>query len=514
MLNVDVNIQYYLEKALEKAYEKSTPVDRVCGIVMNPNTGAVLAMATSYSYDSNNPAYITNKEVAAQLAGLEPGTDEYHEIELNEWSRQWRNKAVSDLYNPGSVFKIITGASALEADAITLDDTFRCNTMIKVADTPISCWSFSDHGSQNLALAMTNSCNPVFVQIGQRLGVDNFTKYFRAFGFTERTGIDLPSEADPIFFAPESMSVVDLAVSSFGQGNKLTPIQMISACSAAINGGYLYTPQVVDKIVDSNGNVIKDIEPVAKRQVISEEVSGEIRKILENVVDSSHHGNSFIEGYRIGGKSGTSQKMDEDPSGNTYVASYCAFAPADDPQVIMLIVIDHPIGAEYYGSQLAAPIATELLEEILPYMGYYPQYSDEQLAQMQVNVPNIEFVSVSDAKKTLEDLGLKTEVKGEGETVYKQMPQSVTVERGSTVILYTDENYTEELVTVPDIKGLSRQAAKEALEAVGLNLSSQGNGIYDEGAVASDDQSCPALSSVPVGTAVSVTFEETEMRSW
>ncbi len=514
VLNIDANIQYQLEKALEKAYEKSTPVDRVCGIIMNPNTGAVYAMATKYAYDNNSPAEITNESVAAQLAALDPGSDEYHEIELNEWSRQWRNKAVSDLYNPGSVFKVITGASALEDNAITLDDTFTCNTQIVVADTPISCWSFVNHGSQNLAAAMTNSCNPVFVQISQRMGVQRFMKYFRAFGFTEKTGIDLPGEADPFYFDVDNMSIVDLAVSSFGQGNKITPIQMITAYSAAINGGYLVTPQVVDKIVDPNGNVVKDFDTVVKRQVISEEVSAEIRAILENVCTSSPSGNCLIKGYRIGGKSGTSQKMDEDVTGNTYVASYCAFAPADDPQVVMLIVIDHPLGAEYYGSQLAAPVCTEIFTEILPYMGYFPQYTDEELAEMQVNVSNVEYSSVTDAEKTLKDLGLNVEVKGTGTTVYKQVPSLVTVERGSTVVLYTDENYTEETTTVPNIQGLSREKAKEVLAAAGLNLSSQGSAIDEEDSIASDDQSFPAQSTAPVGSAVSVTFQSQSVGSW
>ena len=309
------------------------------------------------------------------------------------------------------------------------------------------------------------------------------------------------------------MSIVDLAASSFGQSNKITPIQMITAYCAVINGGYLVTPQVVDKILDPKGNIVLDNEPVIKRQVISSEVSAEMRAILENVVNSAQGSNSYIKGFRIGGKSGTSQKLDEDVKGETYVASYCAFAPADDPEVIMLVMVDHPTGEDYYGSQVAAPICVEVFEELLPYLGFFPSYTDEELSELQVSVPNTEYTQPADAQKTLTDLGLKVKIVGSGNTVYKQVPFAVNVEKGSTVVLYTEKNYTETQAVVPNLQGLSRHEAKSLLESVGLNLTSEGSAIDQEDAVASSDQSYAANTMAPVGTAVSVTFVSKKISS-
>lgn len=512
-LNIDVNIQYHLEKALKKAYDENKPNERACGIIMNPNTGEIYAMATTYSYDPNNPAEITDSEAAAELEKLDPDSQEYSDLQLNAWSTQWKNKAISELYFPGSVFKVITGSSALEEKAISLEDTFSCHTSITVADRSFNCWATYDHGSQNLAAAMLNSCNPAFVQIGQRLGAEGFFKYFKAYGFTELTGIDLPGEASSIYMPLSRMGSVELASSSFGQTNKVTPIQMITAYAACINGGYLVTPQIVDKIVDSNGNVVKDFETVVKRQVISEETSAAMREILEGVVNGQQGSNCYIQGYRIGGKSGTSQKIDVDSTGNTYVASYCAFAPADDPEIIMLVMVDDPTGEKYYGSQVAAPICVEVLSEVLPYMGFFPEYTEEELETLQVSVPNVEYSTVESATKTLEDLGLEVKVQGDGDSVVKQVPTAVSVERGSSVVLYTEEDYTEDTVVVPNLQGLTKEQAKSTLEAYGLNLSPQGSAAYEDGALATDDQDYAVGANVPMGTAIKVTFEQSTVGS-
>ncbi len=512
-LNIDVNIQYHLERALKKAYDENKPNERACGIIMNPKTGEVYAMATSYSYDPNNPAQITSDQMAAELEKLDPDSQEYSDLQLNAWSTQWKNKAISELYFPGSVFKVITGSSALEEKAISLEDTFSGHTSITVADRNFNCWATYDHGSQNLATAMLNSCNPAFVQIGQRLGTEGFFKYFKAYGFTELTGIDLPGEASSIYMPLSRMGSVELASSSFGQTNKVTPIQMITAYSACVNGGYLVTPQIVDKIVDSNGNVVKDFDTVVKRQVISEETSAAMREILEGVVNGQQGSNCYIQGYRIGGKSGTSQKIDVDSTGNTYVASYCAFAPADDPEIIMLVMVDDPTGEKYYGSQVAAPICVEVLSEVLPYMGFFPEYTEEELEKLQVSVPNVEYTSIDSAKKTLEDLGLEVKLQGSGDSVLKQVPKAVSVERGSSVVLYTEEGYTEDTVVVPNLQGLTKEQAKNTLEAYGLNLSPQGSAAYEEGALAKDDQDYSEGANVPVGTAVKVTFEQSSVGS-
>ncbi|MDO5125110.1 MAG: penicillin-binding transpeptidase domain-containing protein [Ruminococcus sp.] len=506
-LNIDVNIQYHLETALQKAVDMHKPTERACGIIMNPKTGQVYAMATNYSYNPNSPAEITDKDISAQLAKMDEESKEYAEKRLNAWSVQWKNKAISELYFPGSVFKVITGSSALEEKAISLQDTFSCNTFIQVADYKIHCWSTNDHGSQNLALSMLNSCNPAFVQIGQRLGAEKFSEYFKAYGLTEKTGIDLPSEVSSIYMPLSRMGSVELASSSFGQTNKVTPIQMITAYSAVINGGYLITPQIVDKITDSNGNVVKDFDTQVKRQVISEETSKEMREILEGVVSGQPGSNCYIKGYRIGGKSGTSQKLDTDNS-ETYVSSYCAFAPADDPEVIMLVMVDHPTGGDFYGSIVAAPICVEVFSDVLPYLGLFPEYTEEELEKLQIAIPNVELDSVSNATKTLEGLGLNVKVVGDGDSVVKQMPTSISVERGSSVVLYTDESYNTNTVTVPNIQGLTREQAKQILESYGLNLSVIGAGADENGAIASYDQNYAEGAIVPEGTAITVTFVE------
>ena len=504
-LNLDVNIQYHLETALQAAVDEHKPAERACGIIMNPKTGQVYAMATNYGYDPNNPAEITNQETKDKLKGLKKDTKEYNAVQLDAWSTQWKNKAISELYFPGSVFKVITGSSALEEKAISLDDRFSCNTFIQVADAKINCWSTHDHGSQNLAQAMLNSCNPAFVQIGQRLGKEKFCQYFEAYGFTERTGIDLPSEATSIYMPLSRMGSVELASSSFGQTNKITPIQMITAYSAVVNGGYLVTPHIVDKITDSNGNVIKSFDTDVKRQVISEDTSAKMREILEGVVNGQTGSNCYIKGYRIGGKSGTSQKLDTD-NATTHVASYCAFAPADDPEVIMLVMVDHPTGDKYYGSQVAAPICVNVFSEILPYLGLFPEYTEDELENMQVSVPNVEYADIENATKTLESLGLNVKVEGDGKSVVKQIPSGISVEKDSTVILYTDKSYEKNKVAVPNITGLTRAQAKAALEQVGLTLNAKGNAADEKGAVASADQNYAYGQNVPVGTAVTVTF--------
>ncbi len=515
-LNIDSNIQFMLEKALKDAVAEHKPKYRAAGIVMNPKTAQVLAMATDFSYDPNEPSEITDKATAKALAGMSEESEEYKKARLDAWSTQWKNKAVSEIYFPGSVFKIFTGASALEENAITLQDTFSCNTLIKIADREFHCWSFVDHGMQDLQTAMVHSCNPAFVQIGLTLGGEKFCDYLDAFGFTDLTGIDLPGESMSITvnntLGKDNIGPVELASSSFGQTNKLTPIQMITAASAVVNGGNLLTPQVVNTITDENGNIVKKNEVIKKRQVISQKTSDEMRTILENVVKTEKSGNCYIQGYRIGGKSGTSQKLDEDPRGTTYVSSYCAFAPADDPQVIMLVLVDEPTGDKYYGSQVAAPVCVSVMTEMLPYLEIFPQYTEEERKTLQVSVPNVQTYKVNSAKQTLENLSLKVTVIGNGENVVKQYPTGVSIENGGTVVLCTDDTRPD-TVTVPSLLGLTRQQAKDLLSSYGLNLTAQGSGASEEGAVAQGDQQATAGRKVPVGTAVSVTFASSTVHS-
>lgn len=505
VLNIDITIQSALENALLDCVETHAPLGRATGIIMNPNTGAVYAMASTYGYDLNNPAEITNPITKAEIDAMPEGDDKTN-AKSTAWATQWKNKAISEIYFPGSVFKVITASSALEEQTINIGQHFGCGMVYTVADTDFHCWATYDHYSQTLYDAMMNSCNPAFIRIGETLQPALFSKYYAAYGFTEKTGIDLPGEVSSLYVPEERMGPVELGSSSFGQTNKVTAIEMITAYAAVVNGGYLVTPQVVDKIIDSNGNVVKDIEPVIKRQVISEDTSAQMRDVLEYVVENAKGGNSYISGYKIGGKSGTSQKIDEDPTGHTYVGSYCAFAPADDPQVILLIAVDDPQNGEFYGSQVAAPYATQVLEAILPYLGIYPEYTEEQLEEIAVSIKNTEFADVEDAKATLGALGLNVTVIGNGDSVVTQVPSSGQTKRGSMVILYTEANAVQETATVPSLAGLTLEEAEKRLAEVGLNLLPSGSAAYTDGATAGYDQSQAAGTVVLKGSVVSVTF--------
>ena len=356
---------------------------------------------------------------------------------------------------------------------------------------------------------MTNSCNPAFVQIGQALGAEKFCEYFESYGLTEPTGIDLPSEATSFYVPYSRMGPVELGSSSFGQTNTITPIQMITAYAAAINGGDLVTPYVVSKIVDANGNVVRTTEPNIRRQVISDETSAEMRQVLEDVVNTKNGSNAYIKGYRIGGKSGTSQKQEENIKqgrDDLYVSSYCAFAPADDPEIIMLIMVDEPTGKDYYGSVVAAPSVAEVLSEALPYLGYYPEYTEEELEQMDITVPDVVEQSVTTASDTLTSLGLKAVVVGNGDEVVAQVPErGSAVRRNGKIILYTEDDYEEETVTVPNLSGMTLSQVNETLSAYDLNLKVSGGAAQREGALATV-QNYGEGAIVTKGTVIEVVF--------
>lgn len=507
--NIDTTIQYYVEKALASAVQSNSAINRGCAIVMNCNTGAVLAMATEPDYDLNNPTDIYDQTTAELLAGILDSGDEqlYNTTRANAWNLQWTNKAISSLYYPGSVFKVVTGSAALEENAVGLTSKFYCSGSIEVADQLIHCWTTKGgHGSQNFVEAMTNSCNPAFVEIGQALGAKAFSEYFEAFGLTEKTGIDLPAEASSIYYDASRMTTINLATSSFGQANKITPIQMITAFSAVVNGGYLVTPYIVNKIVDSDGNLVKEFTPTIKRQVISEETSAIMRDTLETVVTTNSGSNVYIKGYDIGGKSGTSQKLDENPKGDTYVSSYCAFFPADDPEIIMLVMIDEPTNGLYYGSAVAAPVVSEVFNEILPYLGYYAEYDEEEIESLDVNVPDVVGSNADKATATLEALGLDAEVIGSGSAVVKQVPSSGnSMPKGCTVVLYTDEEYEEENVYVPDLTGYTLNEANKKLAKLGLNLKPLGGAAHKTGATCSGVMNYKE-AYVPKGTIIEAYF--------
>lgn len=513
-LTLDMTLQYYAEKYLEQQVEAHDVQNRACAIIMNVNTGAVLAMASTPGFNLNDRNSLYNPADTARLSGI-ADEDEYNELYSTLREQQWKNKAITELYYPGSVFKVITGSAALEEKAINLNSTFNCGQVITVADTDIHCWANYSHGTQDFTTAMTNSCNPAFIQIGQLLGKDKFFDYFKAYGFTEPTGIDLPGEANSIYVNTSEKGPVELASCSFGQTNKVTPLQMITAYAAVVNGGYLVTPYVVSKIVDSNGNVIKTTEPSIKRQVISEETSAEMRQVLESVVNTKGGSNAYIKGYAIGGKSGTSQKIDksrETGNDDLYVSSYCAFAPADDPEIIMLVMVDEPTAKDangslmYYGSIVAVPAVVNVLKEALPYMGYYPEYTEEELEALGVTLPSVEGESVSIAKETLEALSLSVTVVGSGETVVAQVPaRASSIPRNGRVVLYTEENYETEYTTVPNIIGYGLSDVNAILTNADLNFK-VGDGAANHSGAVAYSQNYAEGNIVPKGTIIEVTF--------
>ena len=511
-LTIDTTLQYYLEKHLNEMIEQFNVKNRACAILMNAKTGAIYGMASCPSFDLNNPYEIADPKVAAEIAKLAGEEEKTATAAARE--AQWKNKAITELTEPGSVFKVITSASAIEENLINLEtgDSFICNVAQEVpgATHPIKCHSSVAHGNQTFKQALTNSCNPAFIQIGMRLGIDKFKYYFNAFGLADKTGVDLPGEVPSINCCHDKMSIVDLATSSFGQANAVTPMEMITAYAAAINGGYLLQPYVVSKAVDGEGNVILENKRTVKRQVVSEDTSAVMRDALENVVSSNQGANVYINGYRIGGKSGTSQKLGmtgEDEDKQEYVASYCCFAPADDPEIILLVMADMPDKSiAYYGSKVAVPCAREIMNDILLEMGFYPEYSDTELAKKNVKVPLLQGKKLSDAVSTVEGLGLTVETVGEGDEVIAQSPiTGSTVASDGIVYLYTEQGYQTEYADVPDLTGLTPGTANENLAYRGLNFYAKGISS-DQTDARVEKQSIAPNTQVPRGTVVELEF--------
>lgn len=507
-LTLDTTIQYYLEKSLAEMVEKFEVKERACGVIMNPKTGAVYAMATYPTFDLNNPSEIYDAKTAQELAALPEG--EYSTAYATARETQWKNKVISEISYPGSTFKIVTTADAFEENLINMEtDSFYCSGQVQVADVLIRCSNTAGHGAQTFTQALTNSCNPAFIEIGQRIGIDKFSYYFEGFGLAEKTGIDLPGEAVSYSVTGDDMTIVDLASAAYGQCNKVTAMELVTAYSAAINGGYMVTPHVVDHVVDSNGNIVLQNETEVKRQIVSEETSAIVREQLEAVVNNNPSHNAYIQGYRIGGKSGTAEKLDTSTADDRqYVASYCCFAPADDPEVIMLIMADEPnkeIG--YYGSQVVVPYARDIMEEILPAMGFYPEYSDGEDTDSTVTVPYLQSADITSAESTLAQLGLTYEVVGDGTTVASQSPSTGTsVTKGGKVILYTEVGGNSgDTIEVPNLVGMTAAEVNETMTYYDLNYAIVGSSASESGALV-QYQSEEAGTVVPRGTAITLTL--------
>ena len=507
VLTIDNYIQEIAEKYLDEAVTENKVADRGTCIVMNVNTGAILAMAVSGDFNPNSP-FELSKEYKNQLKGLKD--KEYNKKKKELQNKMWRNKAVSDAYEPGSVFKIITCAAALEEGYTSVKSSYSCSGHITVAGQTYNCHKLEGHGTQTLSEAMQNSCNPVFISLGQMLGVNTFSKYFRAFGLTEKTGIDLPGEAGSSYHNEENMGLVELASTSFGQTFKITPIQLITAVSATVNGGHLVQPHVVSEMLDENKKTVSTTSTVKKRQVISSETSKTISELLFDVVEVGGGKNAYVAGYKIGGKTGTSQKVAENLSESTddlYVASFLGVAPADDPEIAILFILDEPKGDSYYGGTICAPSGGKILSEVLPYLGYEPQYTEEQLESMSKSVEDVVNTSVDTAKSKLNSLGFTVKVVGSGETVTSQMPKAgAKIYDGGVVVLYTNGEKSDK-TEVPDFVGMTVAQVNSAAAEAGINVSFEGSSLENSG-VTAYSQSEAAGAKVNLGSTVTVYFRD------
>ncbi len=505
VLTLDSYVQYVCEKYLDIAVEQEQIMERGAVIAMNVNTGAILGMAVSGDFNPNEP-FVLSAEDQAIVDAID--NEEERSAKRSELlNRQWRNKAVSDTYEPGSVFKIFTAAVALEENLVTANSTFTCNHSYIVAGRTYHCHDKKGgHGTQTLQQSISNSCNPAFIQIGQLIGTDAFSKYFKAFNLTGKTGIDLPGEAAPYYH--EDRGPTELASSSFGQTFNITPVQMISLAATAVNGGYSVTPHLVDKIIDSDNNVVESFSIENRRQVVSETTSTTMRTMLEYVVENGAK-NGIVSGYRVGGKTGTSQKMSKILStGNShlYIGSYVGIAPIDDPEIAVFVMLDEPAGANYYGGVISAPVGSKIMTDILPYMGYEPQYTAEELEKISVSVPDVTGEEVSAAKTKINSSKLSYKVIGSGETVLKQLPEAGnSVYNGGMVILYTEESESQ-TATVPNLIGLTAAEVNSAGAAAGINV--EFSGSVSSSTVLSYDQNIAAGETVSLGQIVTVYFRD------
>ena len=501
---IDEGIQYFVEKHLELAVKEHSVQKRGACIAIDPNTGKILAMATKGDFDPNSYTSLP-ESVKEEIKKLPE--DEQGAATTQAQYDMWRNKAISDPYEPGSVFKIITLAAALDSNTTTVGDRFVCVGHQTVADRKISCWKTYGHGEQSLAEAVQNSCNPAFIQIGFKMGIENFQNYFEAFGLTEKTEIDLPGEAGSIYHV--KMSEMNLASSSFGQTFKVTPIQLISAVSAAVNGGTLYKPYLVQKVISADGSTIEEYEPTAVRQVISASTSEAVCGILETVVSDGSGRTAAVPGYKIGGKTGTSEKLDQlDEEGKVkaYVSSFLAVAPADDPKIVILLLLDEAQMENPYGSVVAAPVVGAMLADILPYMGSEPNYTETELEAMTGKVKDVSEQLVHDAMTVLRLQGYSVTIVGDGTTVVAQSPEAGSkLSAGGTITLYTDESLIPKEIEVPDVTGMSVTEVNNAIIGAGFKLKLVGVSESATDQVAYS-QNPAAGEKVMPGTIIEVTF--------
>ncbi|HIS65728.1 MAG TPA: PASTA domain-containing protein [Candidatus Avoscillospira avistercoris] len=534
VLTIDATVQYYLEKNLQTAIEKYDVLNGAFGIVADVNTGEILGMATMGTYDPNNYLEIYDEDTVAELeeiyqaaqgyrqgsAEYEEAMDAYNDALASARLAQWRNRAVSDGYEPGSTFKLITLASALEEGAVTLDDTFYCDgaEYFEGRSEILDCWKHEGHGLQTTGKALENSCNIAFANIGLALGGTNLYDYIRDFGLLSKTGIDLPGEGVGFFYSREKLKPVGDGISntissSFGQTFKITPIQLVRAISAVVNGGYVLEPYVVSEVLDDEGNLVEKNERTVIRQVISEETSKIMCGLMCDVVETGTAQNAQVAGYSIGGKTGTSEKIDVfDENGvrvEDKIVSFVGVGPIDDPQYVVLVALDTPstaTGLYISGGIMAAPTVRDVFTDILPYLGVEPNYNDDDIERIAVTVPNVRNMTESDAAENLKKRSLTYRTVGDGDTVTDMIPAAGSEVPGtSEIILYMGEEKPTDLVTVPDFTGLTVAQANDTAAYRGLYILAKGTD-QNNNAVSVTYQDVEAGAEVPRGTTVTVEF--------
>ena len=503
-LTLDTTIQYYLEKGIESMVDKFSAANGASGIVMDAKTGGILAMASYPNYDLNDFLTVSDQTLQERI---ERGESTVADMQL----LQWRNKALNDTYEPGSTFKILTLSAALEEGVVDKTTTVNCGGSVNISGYTIHCSNKNGHGLQTLVQSVGNSCNPAFINYGLRIGSEKFYEYMRSFGLMNTTGIDLGGEAVGVFAADSSFTQLDLACYAFGQNFTVTPLALIAAQAACINGGYLHTPYLVERIADSDGNATYRHDDTPVRQVISEQTSSTVRECLEYVVASGTGKNGQVAGYRIGGKTGTA---DKGQTGDVVVSFLC-FAPADDPQVIMLITMDTPsraTGTYVSGGNMVAPTASTVMAEILPYLGVEPSYSAEELLGMDTTVPNVIGMSVEEAKAKLKDRALSYKIVGDGETITDQTPAGGAIIPGkSSVILYAGEEKSTGKCVVPHLIGKTPSEANTTATAAGLLIRFSGTTGSESSSVRVLSQSIDEGTEVEAGTVITVQLGDTSV---
>lgn len=503
-LTLDTTIQYYLEKGIESMVDKFSAANGASGIVMDAKTGGILAMASYPNYDLNDFLTVSDQTLQERI---ERGESTVADMQL----LQWRNKALNDTYEPGSTFKILTLSAALEEGVVDKTTTVNCGGSVNISGYTIHCSNKNGHGLQTLVQSVGNSCNPAFINYGLRIGSEKFYEYMRSFGLMNTTGIDLGGEAVGVFAADSSFTQLDLACYAFGQNFTVTPLALIAAQAACVNGGYLHTPYLVERITDSDGNVTYRHDDTPVRQVISEQTSATVRECLEYVVASGTGKNGQVAGYHIGGKTGTA---DKGQTGDVVVSFLC-FAPADDPQVIMLITMDTPsraTGTYVSGGNMVAPTASTVMAEILPYLGVEPSYSAEELLGMDTTVPNVIGMSVEEAKTKLKDRALSYKIVGDGETITDQTPAGGAIIPGkSSVILYVGEEKSTDKCVVPHLIGKTPSEANTTATAAGLLIRFSGTTGSESSSVRVLSQSIDEGTEVEAGTVITVQLGDTSV---